>query len=122
MGICLFSGATSKLIAATSFTLAWTHSVERTEWQEDWRLIGNRLEIVQARIKGSGAGMEPPDDARLIGGWWVYRPAVSVDEINLANAGGRAGRWRICTDGQCRAIAERLAPDVPLIIRRCHEG
>lgn len=32
------------------------------------------LQARQARIKGSAAGMEPPDDAVLQNGWYVYTP------------------------------------------------
>lgn len=117
MGICLVSGASLQLIAASAFTLSWTHSVERVEWQEDWRLTGDRLAIVEARIKGSGAGMEPPDDARLRDGWWTYRPRVEPPEIRLANSGGRAGHWRICGDDRCISPAASTAGD--LIIRPC---
>jgi hypothetical protein len=42
------------------------HSVEKVEWQEDWRIIISKLKIVDARVKGSGAGMEPPADSKLI--------------------------------------------------------
>ncbi|MEZ5450817.1 MAG: DUF1850 domain-containing protein [Thiolinea sp.] len=32
------------------------------------------LQLLQARVKGSGAGMEPGDDAVLKDGWWVWQP------------------------------------------------
>jgi hypothetical protein len=32
------------------------------------------LELVQARVKGSGAGMEPPPEARLVDGWFQWQP------------------------------------------------
>ena len=101
MGICLATGASVTMIAAQAFTLAWTHSVEKTGWEEDWRLDGPRLVLVEARIKGSGAGMEPPDDARLVAGWWQYHPRdVALAALSLANAGGAAGRWRVCGERQ----------------------
>ena len=107
MGICIASGGLVAYLAASSFTLQWMHTVEHTAWEEDWRIAaGDRLELVEARVKGSGAGMEPPDGARLEGGWWRYRPdARSLDAMRLADHGGAAGRWRICTSiGPCQEI------------------
>lgn len=120
MPICLLQGAKLTVIAAHAFTLAWTHTVERTGWQEDWRLEDGRLVLETARIKGSGAGMEPPDDARLVDGWWQYHPAnVRLSEIHLANHGGVAGAWRICTDGTCTALPADEASPGEYIIEPC---
>ena len=70
MSLCLTAGAVVTRLAVASFTLAWTHSVEKTRWEEDWRVGARGLEIVEARVKGSGAGMEPGPDARFDGTWW----------------------------------------------------
>ena len=70
MALCLSASAVSAVLAINGFTLAWMHSIERVRWEEDWRFAGEQLQIVAARIKGSGAGMEPPDDAVLQGGAW----------------------------------------------------
>ena len=102
MPICLATSGKLTVIAAQAFTLAWTHTVEKTVWEEDWRILPgqNVLQLETARIKGSGAGMDPPDDARLINGWWQYHPkGRRLDELRLANLGGDAGSWRICVDG-----------------------
>lgn len=107
MPICLISGGKLTVIAAQAFTLAWTHTVEKTAWEEDWRLLPGEsvLQLETARIKGSGAGMEPPDDARLIAGWWQYHPKNRrLRELRIANYGGAAGAWRICVDGTCRQL------------------
>jgi len=53
------------VLSIAAFTLVWTHSIEKIDWQEDWRITPQGLELVQARVKGSGAGMEPPPEARL---------------------------------------------------------
>ncbi len=74
MSLCI-SGAETLRLAVTAFTLAWTHSVEHVRWEEDWRVTPAGLQVVEARVRGSGAGMEPPPDARLRDGWWVYVPA-----------------------------------------------
>ena len=64
------------------------------------------LELVQARVKGSGAGMEPPPEARLVDGWFQWRPKrAPMPEVVLGNSGA-AGEWRLCADGQCRTLSD----------------
>ena len=94
-----------KVLSVTAFTLAWTHSVEKTAWQEDWRITSRGLELTAARVKGSGAGMEPPPDARLVGGWFQWQPKPApMPEVALANSGA-AGEWRLCHAGHCRTLS-----------------
>ena len=59
MSLCVLTGTKVTTFAISFFTLVWTHSVEKVEWQEDWKIINSKLKIVEARVKGSGAGMEP---------------------------------------------------------------
>ena len=106
LSLCLATAGVVKTLAVAAFTLVWTHSIEKTEWQEDWRITANQLELVQARVKGSGAGMEPPADARLVGGWFQWKPArTPMPEVLLGNSGA-AGEWRLCSDGNCRTLSE----------------
>jgi hypothetical protein len=65
MSICLIAGGKAVAFAAAAFTLSWTHSVQKTRWEEDWRLTPSGLQLVESRIEGSGAGMEVPDGAVL---------------------------------------------------------
>jgi hypothetical protein len=106
LSLCLASAGVVKTLSIAAFTLAWTHSVEKTDWQEDWRVTPQGLELVQARVKGSGAGMEPPPDARLVDGWfqWQSRRAP-MPELVLGNSAA-AGEWRVCSDGKCRTLSE----------------
>lgn len=100
-------------LAIQSFTLAWTHSIEKVRWEEDWRIEGRQLEIVAARIRGSGAGMEPPADAVLRNGVWHYRPTMApIDQLTLANSPYSAG-YELCSNGACRPLTEHL-PDMPI--------
>lgn len=97
-----------KSLSVAAFMLSWTHSAEKTEWQEDWRVTPQGLEIVEARVKGSGAGMEPPPDARLVGGWFRWTPKLpKLQEVTLGNS-GMAGEWRLCAEGQCRDLSAIL--------------
>jgi len=105
MSLCIVAGGKTVMLAASAFTLSWTHSVERTEWREDWRVTPAGLELVEARVKGSGAGMEPPAGARLSDGWWIYRPHLPVQRrVVLAASGATVGGWRLCAAGGCREI------------------
>lgn len=116
MGTCLIVGATVLSLAQPGFTLSWEHSVEKVEWRENWILDGPELVLTRAAIKGSGAGMEPADDARLEAGWWVWSPRTRLRELHLAASGATGGGWRLCSAGQCTQLgtspghALRLAP------------
>ena len=106
LSLCLASAGAVKALALSAFTLAWTHSIEKVEWQEDWRITPAGLELTEARVKGSGAGMEPPADARLIDGWFQWqlrRPPMP--EVVLGNSGA-AGEWRLCSGGNCRTLSD----------------
>lgn len=112
MSLCLISAGVTKTLAVTAFTLVWTHSIEHIDWQEDWRVTPQGLELVQARVKGSGAGMEPPPEARLVDGWFQWRPArAAMPEVILGNS-GLAGEWRLCQGGQCRTLSALLGHNV----------
>ena len=74
MGLCFVSVGVTTMLQVSAFTLVWTHSVEKVDWQEDWRIDGGALRLVEARVKGSGAGMEPPPEATLTDGWWRWAP------------------------------------------------
>jgi hypothetical protein len=105
MSLCLASAGVVKSLSVAAFMLTWTHSIEKIEWQEDWRVTPQGLEIVEARVKGSGAGMEPPPDARLSEGWFHWKPQLPIlPEVVLGNS-GMAGEWRFCTEGKCQDLS-----------------
>lgn len=116
MTACLAVGATTLMLALPAFSLSWTHSVERTEWREDWRIDGATLVLETARVRGSGAGMDPGEGARLQDGWWVWSPDLRVPELWLAASGATGAGWQLCSDGVCHDLgttagaALRLAP------------
>jgi hypothetical protein len=106
LSLCLALVGVVKTLSIAAFTLAWMHSIEKVEWQEDWRITPKGLELVRSRVKGSGAGMEPPADARLIDGWFQWQPKrAPMPEVMLGNSGA-AGEWRVCSDGRCRTLSE----------------
>jgi len=122
LSLCLASAGIVKTLSIAAFTLAWTHSIEKVDWQEDWRVTPQGLELTQARVKGSGAGMEPPPEARLVDGWFQWRPKRAVmPQVVLGNSGA-AGEWRLCHDGSCRTLSEILGHPVGVnvtIMRAC---
>lgn len=107
MSLCLSAGGTTLALAIEAFSLAWTHSVERTEWREEWRVTAKGLVIEQASVAGSGAGMEVPEGAVLREGAWHYRPDLPPQpSVTFADAGRDAGDWRLCSDGTCRELGD----------------
>ncbi len=112
VSLCLASAGAIKTLAVAAFTLVWTHSIEKVDWQEDWRVSPQGLELLQARVKGSGAGMEPPPEARLIDGWFHWAPQrPPLPELLLGTAGA-AGEWRLCVDGRCRTLSDIMGHDI----------
>lgn len=108
MSLCLATAGVVKALSIAAFTLVWTHSVEKVDWQEDWRVTSQGLELTKARVKGSGAGMEPPPDARLVNGWFEWQPKLGpMPEVVLGHSGA-AGEWRLCHAGNCRTLSDIL--------------
>ncbi len=108
-GICIgFAlGAMVAVVAPERITLAWDHTVEKIRWEEDYQRVAGGLLLVEARIRGQGAGMEVPEGAVRRAGAWHYRPDLPVlARLTLASA----ARYDLCRDGTCRPLA-RLLPD-----------
>ncbi|WP_309083459.1 DUF1850 domain-containing protein [Chelativorans sp.] len=118
MSACLFAAGKALTLASGLFTLSWIHSVEKLEWRETWQVTPAGLQIMEARVKGSGAGMEPPPDARILDGWWVYVPKLGpIPELRLAASGATGSPWRLCADGRCLDLG--AAPGAPVLLRSC---
>jgi hypothetical protein len=111
-GICLAAGALAATLPLSAFTLAWTHSIEKIRWEEDYRIVDNRLVLEEARIRGSGAGMEPPAGARLEDGVWHYRPKLPpLERLRLSHS-PYAGDYEICSVGGCKPLTG-IVPNLP---------
>ena len=109
-GVCLAAGAATIFLAVNGFTLAWQHSIEKIRWEEDYRVARGQLELVEARVAGSGAGMEPPAGARLEHGVWRYRPPLApLARLRLTHSPYARG-YELCLEGRCTPLAQRL-PD-----------
>lgn len=120
LSVCVLVGTLHWSIPANGFTLVWTHSVEKTRWEEDYVLKDRGLVLKAARIAGSGAGMEPPADAVWREGVWHYTPASALlTRLVLANS-SFGGHYDLCVAGECRALP--IADDrssQPTIIKPC---
>lgn len=115
MPLCILVAGKTTVLAVSAFTLSWTHSVERTRWEEDWRVTPAGLEIVEARVKGSGAGIDPPEAATLKGGWWTYEPKVAVrPTVSLAASGATGAGWTLCSELGCLELGAEAGEAVEL--------
>ena len=120
VGLCLAlqaGGADGVFIDAREATLAWTHSIEKTRWEEDLRIEPEegsgalRIRVVAARIRGSGAGMEPPDGAVLRGGWYHYVPRMSRHESVALARSPYVPDFELCLSGRCHPLSHWLPGD-----------
>lgn len=112
-GLCLAVAAVIRAaLPVTEFTLAWTHSVEKVRWEEDYRVSRWGLEPSAARVKGSGAGMEPPPDAVLRNGVWHYRPAAPALPKLVLTISPYTSDYALCWDGGCKMLTEIVSMPV----------
>lgn len=124
--LCLVVGgavAAALALPDGAFELRWTHSIEKVEWRESWLVRDGRLRPVEARIRGSGPGMEPPEGGRWQDGWWVYSPEVPpLASASLANS-SHAADYALCVAGACRPLAPLAGGfDRPVTLRACGPG
>lgn len=121
MSLCVTGAGPVLALAVSAFTLRWEHSVERTEWQEDWRVTPRGLVLERARARGSGAGLDPGPGAVLEGGWWVWHPeGPPLPALVLAASGATRAGWTLCAAGRCRELG--AAPGAPLVLAPCPAG
>ena len=122
-GICLAAGALHAFIATTQFTLAWNHSIEKIRWEEDYAVVGGALRLTEARIRGTGAGMEPPAGARLEDGVWHYRPALpALPQLRLTRS-VYAADYELCVAGACRPLSQWIpVTDAVTTVEPCVSG
>ncbi len=111
MEFCLIAAGATVHLGVTALTLAWTHSIEKIRWEEDYRATPAGIVLLQDRVQGTGAGMEPPPDAKFDGKWWRYDAHVPpLPEIILRRSGMTVGDWQVCIAGKCKPMGDYL-PD-----------
>lgn len=110
IGLCLAAAGLAASLPLQAFTLSWTHSIEKIRWEEDYRIVGRRLELVEARVRGTGAGMEAPEGAVLRQGVWHYRPALAPLERVRLTRSEYVADYLLCWDGACHSLADIAGP------------
>lgn len=112
MSFCLGVAFASVLavIPAERVTLAWEHSVEKVRWEEDYVARVGRLKLMEARVKGSGAGMEVPEGAVLRNGWWHYRPVGKLLDKVVLTRSSYVKDYELCWASACRTLTKLLGP------------
>ncbi|HSD37363.1 MAG TPA: DUF1850 domain-containing protein [Rhodocyclaceae bacterium] len=104
--VCAILASGSLLISPGSFTLAWSHSVQHIRWEEDWQVEQGLLVLREARVRGTGAGMEIPAGAEFRDGAWHYQPGVPpLHELRLANS-PHGGGYEVCQGVRCVPLAQ----------------
>ncbi len=114
---CLAVGAALLMLTTPDFQLSWTHSVERVEWQEDWRIHDHALSLTAARVRGSGAGMEPGENAQFRDGWWEWPGDLRVPALVLAASGATGAGWTLCANGECLDLGAQSGE--PIVLKPC---
>jgi hypothetical protein len=120
--ICLIvAGVVQATLPASEMTLGWQHSVEKTRWEERYRVDNGRLLIVEARVQAMGAGMEPPASARLQSGWWTWRPSIApLAELKLTQS-SYTRDYDLCWSGECATLSRLVhtSGDGVVVVRAC---
>lgn len=117
-GICVIAAGKTLALAALTFTLSWTHSVEKITWAEHWKLTPAGFVVTHASVEGSGAGMDPPEGSRFVDDKWVYTPKLPPQaRLVLAASGATVSGWKICSGGICRIVGKVAGK--PIVVERC---
>ncbi len=112
--LCVAVGHYAVAVYAPRFTLSWKHSMEYVEWRETWKVRTKTMQVVEARIKGTGAGMEPPRHAVLKDGWFIYTPKSPPQEQLVLPDSGFTRPMRLCLPKDvCRSIRTFLPREAP---------
>lgn len=123
-GICLIAAGATVRLGVAALTLAWTHSVEKIRWEEDYRATPAGLVVVEDRLQGTGAGMEPPADATFDGQWWHYRPKLGPQpRVVLRRSGTTVGDWQVCINGLCSPMGAYVGEKAdPVVMEPCDDS
>jgi hypothetical protein len=119
--LCIVVGTALVSIPVQRFTLRWQHTVEKVLWEEDYVVAGEWLYLTAARVRGSGAGMEPPMNAVKVGEAWHYRPEQRWHrEVRLARS-AFGSDYELCVDRDCRPLASWApSPLGPTTLSACN--
>jgi hypothetical protein len=73
------------LFEKDTFSIRWTHSVEKEEWEEFFLIRDHEIELYGTRFKTFGAGVPSNFENTFIKDGWVYMMDINrkIDEFNL---------------------------------------
>lgn len=120
LGVCLALASaphTAHYFPVQAFTLAWTHSIEKTRWEEDYTVAPGSygkpptLSAGLARVRGSAAGMEPPPNAVPRDGWFEYQPTTELPPQLRLTRSGYTDDYEWCVQGKCRPMTDIFPTD-----------
>ena len=115
--LCVATAGTIVALSVTSFSLSWSHSVEHTRWDETWQVGSTSLTLTEARVRGSGAGIDLPEDAIWTEDGWTYTPHLRpISRLSLAASGATDGGWQLCGGGQCLELGQDAGGPVTLTV------
>lgn len=118
----LLAGSLRATLPTREFTVSWVHSVEKTRWEERYRIAGRELVLERARVQGSGAGMDPARGAKFDGGWWTWYPAgAPLPELRLTIS-PYTSDYDVCFAGRCTPLHVLMHSDrkpAVALIRPC---
>ena len=86
VALCLASSAGSARVEADHFELRWIHSIEKTQWTEQWRVLPGELLLQSATVETSGAGMDIPEGAVLVNGQYRYAVNTHLPSVTLSHS------------------------------------
>jgi hypothetical protein len=120
MQFCLLAAGTVARLGTVALTLAWTHSVEKIRWEEDYRATPAGIVVTQDRIQGTGAGMEPPLGSTFDGKWWRYKPDLPPQRQIVLRRSSATADWQVCIRGSCKPMGDYLTKDAdPVTLATC---
>lgn len=117
----LVAGIVRATLPAPEFTLAWDHSVQKSRWEEHYRLDGDGLVLTEASVTGTGAGMEPPPSATFRNGVWSWQPHTRLPELVLTHSRFTTD-YTVCAKRDCRTLSALVGPvddGAAVIVHRC---
>jgi hypothetical protein len=124
IGVCIGPAASALatvFISTTSFTLSWTGEGGYPPVEADYRLDGDRLALIESRVKDDGVAKQSPDEATLVEGWWRMRGGMP-DEAQLRfTLSAAKDAYSICWVGQCWLVSSLIAAPAgtEIVVRAC---
>ncbi|MFC0178547.1 DUF1850 domain-containing protein [Thorsellia kenyensis] len=98
----------NNLPAYSTLKLSWTHSVEKIEWHESYILDNYQFFLDEVRLKGSGAGMEIPNEAIFKESYWIHYPNTNLGQLSLTYS-PYTPDYQLCIAQRCANLFDWMA-------------